>query len=292
MKKSEENTELTWKGLKWKKQRYKKLFLLTLPNQSKDYYSVAQGYGDLFSEIIPLINELKVFTVKPIVYVALFPEEIFAEKTEVPFSWATGCVRSTNGKFTDVLCYKYSLNKKFFSFERMSSEYKLGNMHELLHIFFSQQVNSNNSPHPKSVSINKGSMLAINEGLCEFIPRIIFNFQKDMKDSTNYLLSLTEEDMVSFKDIDEHGMAYFSPEKINKNVAYASAFLGIMWLTNELSKKEDESYLNGTKELIKLITSYKNKEQIYAEIKNKTKTDIQSSKLPMLESINRLKGVI
>jgi hypothetical protein len=281
MKKEENNViELNWKDLKWKKEKYKNLFLLSLPNQPQDYYRLIKEYGNFFSTLILKVNNLNIFTIKPIIHFALFPEEIFSEKTQVPFSWATGCVRSTSGKTSDVLCYKYLPYKEIPIFDKLTADLKRGDLHELLHIFFSQQINSSGSPK---------FIRSINEGFCEFVPRILFNLQMEIKDSTDYLTSLNKKDIISFKDIDQYGMAHFSSEKINKNVAYASSFLGIMWLAKKLSKSQKGNYLSGTKKMLDLLTKCQNKEQVYTTIKIKTKTDFLNSKLPMLESINELK---
>jgi hypothetical protein len=270
--------KLTWKDLTWTKEKYKNLSLLTLPNQTEDYYRLAREYGDLFSKLIPKINKLEIFTVKPVIQFALFPGEIFLEKTQVPFPWATGCVRSINGKIADVLCYKYIPQRKILSFDKSNGESKRGNLHEILHLYFSQQIN--NSGSLKSVR-------SLNEGLCEFIPRIILNLQKEMEDSTSYLTSLKKKNLISFKDLDQYGMAHFSSEDVSKNVAYASSFLGVMWLAKKLSKEED--LLSGTKNLIQLLTKCSDRDQIYTTIEAKTGIDFLNSKLPMLESINKLK---
>jgi hypothetical protein len=268
--------ELNWKDLIWEKEKYKNIFLLSLPNQSEDYYRLLKEFGNLFSELIPRINKLKIFTIKPLIQLALFPEDIFLEKTKVPFSWATGCVRSTNGKTSNILCYKYISKKKISSFEESEAETKRGNIHELLHLFFSQQINSKSS-----------QILSLNEGFCEFVPRILLNLQKDIKDSTDFLVSLDKKSIISLKEIDKYGMAHFSSEKINGNVAYASSFLGIMWLTKKLSK--NKNYLSGTRNLIKLLSKYPSRKKIYSIIKTKVGLDFFNSKLPMLESIKEIK---
>jgi hypothetical protein len=275
------SSELNWKDLKWKKEKYQNLFLLTLPAQNEDYYRLSKEYADFFSKLILKINELNLFTVKPTIHFALFTEEIFLEKTQVPFSWATGCVRSTNGKISDVLCYKYIPHKKIPSFDELTPNLKRGEIHEILHLFYTQQINS--SGQQKFIK-------SINEGFCEFVPRIIFNLQKEMRNSTVYLTSLTKKDIISFKNIDKYGMAHFSSEKIGKNVAYASAFLGVMWLAKKLSKKPGD-YSSGAKNILQLLSKFSNKTQIYAAIKAKTKIDILNSKLPMMESINELKNI-
>jgi hypothetical protein len=188
-------------------EKRKKFFLLSLQNQTEDYYRLLKEYGEFFSKLIFKINKLKIFTIKPLVQFALFPAEIFSEKTEVPFTLATGCVRSTNNKISNVLCYKYAPNKKIPSFKSMTPDQKRGNIHELLHLFFSQQTNK--SGESKEVR-------SLNKGFCEFVPRILFDLQKDIFSSTNFLSSIKEKEIVPLGEIDKRGIAYFLQKKLIK----------------------------------------------------------------------------
>jgi hypothetical protein len=268
------NSSLNWFDLTWKKEKYKNVSLLTLPNQNKDYYLFIKEYGDLFSKIFLEIKKLKIFPLSPKINVALFPAEIFAEKTKVPFSWATGCVRSTNGKSSDTLCYKYISNKKISSFDKLTPNNKRGEIHEVTHLFFSKQVHYH--------------LRAINEGFAEFVPRIIFNIQKDLTESTNYFKSLNKGDIVTFGEIDEKGLAHFSSELIGKNSAYASAFLGILYLVDAFSGK-NKNYFLGAKKLIDFLSNCKNTDECYEKIHEKTKINFKTSKLPILNGIKLFK---
>ncbi|MCK5149297.1 hypothetical protein KAJ87_00030 [Candidatus Pacearchaeota archaeon] len=265
---------LNWLDLNWEKKKYKNIWVLTLSNQTEDYYDLVTNYGNLFSEIFLEIKKLNLFASTPRINVALFPSEIFAEKTKIPFSWGIGCVRSTNGKFSDTLCYKYIPSRKIPTFNRSTLEGKRGNIHEVVHLFFAKQI--------------PFSTRAINEGFAEFVPRILFNLQKGLTESTNYFNSLTEKDIVTFGEIDTKGLAYFSSELIGKNKAYASAFLGILWLVDAFCGK-NKNYFTGAKKLIKILSDCKNAEECYESIYKKTKVDLRNSKAPILEGINLLK---
>lgn len=273
--------EIMFWGDKWQKEDLGDLNLLTLPNQSKAYYEKARNYYELFSWARSKINSLKFFTVKPTCNIAVFPEEIFLEKTKIPFSWGTICVRSTNGRKSDVLCCKYSKNSKLTKINQLNAKYQTGLIHELNHLFFSQQLD------------HKSSIGALNEGFCEFIPRILLNLQKEMPNSTQYLTSLNKKDIVTFKDFDKYGPSHFSSETISKNPAYASAFLGVMWLAKKFSKNQTKpDYLKGGQNLIKFLFKYHEPSEAYQALANKTKLkNFRDSKIPMLEAIKYLKGL-
>jgi len=244
-----EKPTIFWRGLTWNVEQYKQFSLLTLPHQEERYYSQSKRIADQYLPAYNLIKNLQILPT-PKFQIALFPEESFVEKTQVPFKWATQCIRSNK------LCCKYH-DSNAPGFDNLSDERKRGVIHEATHIFLNTAL--------------KGRSRSFSEGFCELVPRLLI--LPPIKSYLDFLSSLKESDLPSFKQMDRKGISTFSQEGVEKNPGYASTFLGVTWLAHQFTKGGD--YIQGTKKLLDFIN--KKPEGLYKKIKEKTNVDLENT---------------
>jgi len=187
------------------------------------------------------------------------------------------------GEKENVLCCSDDFGDGLESIEEASPELKRGVIHELVPQILDYQM-----------EIPSRYTLSFNEGIAELTPRVLISLQANLYESTQYLLSLTEEDIVTLREIDENKPSYYSSEPISRNRAYASALLGIMWITKNLSQRRfgKPDHLEGTKALIQLMCSYDNSGDIYKAVATELgigQNEFYDSKQPMLESIEDIR---
>jgi hypothetical protein len=224
---------------------------LTLPNQKPDYYSRVENLIQLVSWAtktfssyqVPVVEKTRIFQM------AVFPDNIYLEANKIPvqFKWSKGCSRTLNnntGK-EDIVCYSdQRVDERWANHGIIDFDIRRHAIHEITPQFVDaySQFPYNNT-------------LDLIEAHCEVMPRISAGLQKDLPDSTKFLLNLTSDDLIVMQDLAQNGFANYSAEPVSENAAYGSAFLAGVNIAYNLGidQSEEVDYRKGIQKWYDLV---------------------------------------
>ncbi|MCP4355910.1 MAG: hypothetical protein GY793_09835 [Proteobacteria bacterium] len=176
--------------------------------------------------------------------VFIFNHEKFRELTNVPFDWAIGCIRKTSLDEKNPISYILSAPKYLKSFKDSAHDLQwkqIEQIHEYFHLML-----------PKVVDVFS---TALDEGLCEAVPRYILGYETPNKEHTKFITSIKETDIITAEQLNEKGLSFFSDKTVEENIGYASSFLFAVGILKRIKTKHQ---LSKTESLVFLLSQLSN----------------------------------
>lgn len=223
--------KITWNGLEFnvtEPTRGFRVLTATLHEKDASYQSAVPSIIDLNQRAVSLIRGLRLsqFRLKqPVFTLVIVPAEQFQQVTRIPdnFSWATVCSRRvwwaekgedavvTSSAHTAVINFDTTLPLHDLS------EKQADVIREATH----EHLPTLKDTYLRYPSVTE---LPFSEAMDETVPRLVLGLQTKMPQSTQFLASLDESQILTVEEL-WNGFSKYSSSPVSYNHAYGSAFL-------------------------------------------------------------------
>lgn len=173
------------------------------------------------------------------------------------WAWARACVR-TMDKFADTVVYDASIADDSWESDLNIAKDEFRELHhEIVH----PMVN-NSLPHSEREESTR-KQTGFHEIVAELVPRVLLGFQHRDRISSNFLLNLSEADILPLSEVNKQSYSCFSGTPLRTNPVYGGVFLTGLSGVHRLGGGD---FLEGTRKLVRTAQRCIDSDNLWQEL--------------------------